>query len=62
MVEELEGKGGIRVVVREGWGEVMVVVKVIDLDMLKQLSVQEKKFVQQNSRHHKTLMLTDGHR
>ena len=36
---------GIRVVVREEGGEVMVVEKVIDLDMLKQLSVQEKKFV-----------------
>ena len=34
-------KGGIIVVVREGWGEVMVVEKVIDLNMLKQLSVQE---------------------
>ena len=40
----------------------MVVVKVIDLDMLKQLSVQEKKFVQQNSRHHKMLTLTGGHK
>ena len=39
----------------------MVVVKVIDLDMLKQLSVQ-KKFVQHNCRHHKMLTLTGGHR
>ena len=40
----------------------MVVVMGSALDMLKQLSVQEKKFVQQNSRHHKMLTLTGGHR
>ena len=40
----------------------MVVVNVIDLDMLKHLIVQEKKFVQQNSRHNKMLALTGGHR